>query len=123
MTQEAALYGFFSSFGIPAYPNTAVPKDPVLPYLTYPPVSGYWESVVNATVQIWMRTESEAEINAKARHVADAIGDRAVLLCDNGAIALTMGEPWAIPGAAQDENTLKLRQLNVRINYFTDYWR
>lgn len=120
MTQEAALYNFFNSFGIPAYPNTAVPKDPVLPYITYPPVSGYWENIANATVHLWMRTTSEAEINRKAREIADRIGDLETLICDGGVIALTMGNPWVVPASAQDENTLKLRQINVTIAFFTD---
>lgn len=34
MTATEALYKFFSGFGLPAYPDTAVPQDTVMPYLT-----------------------------------------------------------------------------------------
>ena len=118
MTQEAALYEFFNSFGVPAYPNTAVPKDPILPYLTYQAVSGFFGDTSYITVQIWMRTESEAQINRKAREIGEAIGNGGIQLeCDGGTLWLTRGSPWAVPANAQDENSLKLRQLNVTINH------
>lgn len=120
MTQEAALYNFFNSFGVPAYPNTAIPKDPVLPYITYPAASGYFGDDTSATVQLWMRTESEAEINAVARRIGDDIGfGGKILHCDTGALWITRGTPWVIAASAQDENTLKLRQMNVSIQHLT----
>jgi len=119
MTQEAAVYRFFNSFGMPAYPSTAVPQDPVLPYLTYQPVSGYWEGTANITVQLWMRTESEAVINAKARQIGDAIGYYRTLECDGGIIVMSRGDPFSVPASAQDEPVLKLRQLNVRLEFLT----
>ncbi len=73
MTKDEALYRFFSGFGIPAYPDTAVlnengEPDVVLPYLTYTPVFDAWGGEpVSLTVNLWYRTESEAVPNAKAR--------------------------------------------------------
>lgn len=119
MTQEAAIYNFFNQFGIPGYPTTAVPQDPVLPYLTYQPTSGYWENISNITVQVWMRTESEATINAKAREIGDTIGFFHLLPCDGGVIKVSRGDPFSIPANAQDDPALKLRQLNVRLEFLT----
>lgn len=35
MTKEAALYNFWSMFGITAYEENAVPSDAKFPYITY----------------------------------------------------------------------------------------
>lgn len=118
MTQEAVQHKFWSGFGIPAYPNTAVPKNPVLPYLTYQAVSGYDMDISNPTVQLWYWTDSEAIPNAKADEIARAIGSGGVYLqCDGGAIWIQRGTPWRIAANADGENSLKLRQLNVQIEF------
>ena len=58
MTKEAALYQFFSSFGLEAYAETAVPEDAVFPYLTYQAAtSAFEEGEVSLTVNLWYHTE------------------------------------------------------------------
>lgn len=118
MTQEAAQQRFWESFGIPAYPNTAVPKNPQLPYLTYQQMSGYWNEEVSPTVQLWYYSESEAEPNEKAREIGNAIGFGVTISCDDGIIHIQRGEPWRVAANAQEDSALKLRQLNVRMQFF-----
>lgn len=121
MTQEAAQQNFWASFGIPAYPNTAVPKNPQLPYLTYQAVSGFLGNISNPAIQIWYWTESEAIPNAKADEIAKRIGQGGVILpCDGGAIWIKRGNPWRVSANAQDENSLKLRQLNATIEFIVN---
>ena len=38
MTPTAALYQFWSSFGITAYPSNRVPEDTAFPFITYEPI-------------------------------------------------------------------------------------
>ena len=38
MTPTAALYQFWSSFGITAYPSNRVPEDTAFPFITYDPI-------------------------------------------------------------------------------------
>lgn len=121
MTQTAALYKFFSSFDIDAYPNTGVPDEPVLPYLTYEvQQSAFNEGEVYITVQIWYKSDSEAKPNAKAKEIADAIGRGGhIIACDDGAIWIKRGSPWCIASNAEGDVTIKLRQLNVTLEYLT----
>lgn len=117
-TQEAAQFDFWNSFGLPAYPTTAVPKEPELPYLTYQAASAYFGDISNVTVQLWMWSELESEPNRIARQIAEAIGPGGVQLpCEGGTLWIQRGSPWLVPAAAQDENNLKLRQLNVTIRH------
>ena len=121
MTQTAAVYKFFSSFDIDAYPNTGVPEEPVLPYLTYEvQQSAFNEGEVYITVQIWYKSDSEAKPNAKAKEIADAIGRGGhIIACDDGAIWIKRGSPWCIASNAEGDVTIKLRQLNVTLEYLT----
>ena len=120
MTESAALLKFFQGFEIDAYPNTAVPDNTPLPYLTYEVQRASFGKEVYIIVQIWYKTNSEAIPNAKADEIAKAIGRGGKMLqCDGGALWLKMGSPWCISSNTENDNTLKLRQLNVTIEYLT----
>ena len=106
MTATEALYQFFSGFGLPAYPDTAVPHDTVMPYLTYSVSTGGWGDMpVALTCRLWYHTAKEAEPNAKAEEIARAIG--------RGGVQLLRGEPWCINAAHENDQSIKLRQLNI----------
>ena len=120
MTEIAALKDFFSGFEIDAYPNTAVPDKTPLPYLTYEVQRGDFGDECYITVQIWYKTSSEAKPNAKAEEIAKAIGRGGkVITCDGGAIWIKKGSPWCINSSAENDNTIKLRQLNITLEYLT----
>lgn len=122
MTPEAALYKFFSGFGIPAFAATSVPDKQPFPYITYDLVVGEWDGMESLlTANVWYRTESEAEPNAKVREISQRIGISGVTLpCDGGMLWLKRGTPWAqavnISGA---DEKVKRRYLNIDIEYLT----
>jgi hypothetical protein len=122
MTQEAAIYQFLSSFGIPAYAATSVPDQAMFPYVTYDLVLGEWgEPEVNLPVNVWYRTDSEAEPNAKVREISQALGRGGVLVpCDNGMLWLKKGSPWAqaVTVDGEDEK-VKRRYININIEFLT----
>lgn len=120
MTKGAALYSFFSGFGLDAYAANSVPDDVTFDYLTYTPVFDAWGgNPVSLTVNLWFYTTSEAKVNAKVEEISAAIGPGGVTLpCDNGFIWLKRGSPFAQPVA--DANTgVKRRYLNVTAEYMT----
>ena len=128
MTKDEALYRFFSGFGIPAYPDTAVlnengEPDVVLPYLTYTPVFDAWGGEpVSLTVNLWYRTESEAVPNAKAQELSQAIGmGGKILPCDGGYIWLKRGSPWCQNLSDETDPFIKRRYINVTAEYQTLY--
>lgn len=122
MTPEAAIYDFFSGFGIPAYASTSVPDEAEFPYITYDLVVGGWGSGESMlTANVWYRTDSEAVPNAKVREIGYAIGLSGVTLrCDGGMLWLKRGTPWAqaVNVSGEDEK-VKRRYLNIDIEYLT----
>lgn len=119
-TIGAALHSFFSGFGIPAYPHTAVPDQAAMPYLTYTPIFGYAFDQAGITVNLWYRTESEASPNAKAAEIAETLGDGGVMVaCQGGGVWLTRGSPFCQSLTDEDDNTIKRRYINVTAQFVT----
>ena len=122
MTPEAAIYQFLSGFGIPAYASSSVPDQAEFPYITYDLSLGYWgQTEVNMPVNVWYRTESEAEPNAKVREISDTLGIGGVTApCDGGMLWLKRGEPWvqAMSIEGEDEK-VKRRYVNINIEFLT----
>jgi hypothetical protein len=121
MTKAAALYQFFSGFGIAAYASTAVPDDVTFPYLTYEVITSAWEGgEVGLTVNLWYYTESEATPNAKAQELSEALGIGGKLLkCDGGYIWLKRGSPWCQSLTDDTSPTIKRRYINISAEYLT----
>jgi hypothetical protein len=122
MTPEAAIYRFLNGFGIPAYASSSVPDQAPFPYITYDLVLGEWgEAEVNMPVNVWYRTESEAEPNAKVREIGAAIGHGGKLIpCDGGALWLKKGSPWAQAVSIEGEDEkVKRRYVNINIETLT----
>lgn len=119
MTPDAAINLFFNGFGIPAFPETAVPDKQNMPYITYPlVVSRFDELPVNLTVYIWYKTESEAIPTAKGMEIMDAIGRGGCTVpVDGGYIWLYMGSP-ALRAVPDEDNSIKRRALNITAEYF-----
>lgn len=119
MTPEAAVYQFFSGFGIPAYAATATPSDAEFPYLTYELAVGDWDSgEVNLTVDVWYRTDSEAVLNAKVREIAATVTRGGVNVpCDGGMLWIKKGSPWAQAVRVEGDDRVKRRYLNIDIEY------
>lgn len=122
MTKAAALYQFFSSFGMPAYTSTSVPDDVKFPYLTYELITSAFEAgEVGLTVNLWFYTTSEAAPNAKAQELSEAIGmGGKILRCDGGGIWLKRGSPWCQSLSDETSPTIKRRYINVTAEYLTE---
>lgn len=123
MTKEAALHKFFSSFGMKAYPASAVPDDGRLPYLTYEMITSAWETgEVALTVNLWFYTTGEAAPNAKAGELSQAIGPGGrVFPCDGGYIWLKRGSPWCQSLGEETDPNIKRRYINVTAEFLTLY--
>lgn len=127
MTPEAAIYRWLNGFGIPAYASSSVPDQTSdmwrgFPYITYDIVLGEWdEAEVNMPVNVWYRTESEAEPNAKVREIGEAIGlGGTVIKCDGGALWIKKGSPWAQAVVIDGEDPMvKRRYVNINIEFLT----
>lgn len=120
MTKGAALQAFFESI-LPAYAASAVPDDVVFPYLTYELITSAWDGgEVGLTVNLWFYTTREAEPNAKAEELSEAIGYGGKMLkCDGGYIWLKRGSPWCQNLSDETDRKIKRRYINVTVEYLT----
>lgn len=122
MTKDKALQNWFSGFGLPAYAETAVPKDAKFPWLTYQFAAGAFdEGEAGLTVNLWFHTTGEAGPNAKAQALSDAIGPGgAVLPCDGGYIWLKRGSPWCQSLTDEGDRRVKRRYINMTAEFLTE---
>ena len=85
MTSTAAdLYEFYNGFELPAYEVNTVPDDVELPYITYSFSEPQYQSPVSHYAQVFMRTNSNKALLAKAGEIVTAIGEGVVL--SNGVV-------------------------------------
>ena len=120
MTTAAALYQFWSGFGLTAYEENTVPTDATFPYITYQLVTDSFGSEVPAAASLWYRSESWMEINVKTYEISHRI-DRGgkMIACDGGAIWLKRGKPFAQNMCDESDDLIKRKYLNITAEFIT----
>lgn len=123
MTKEAALHAFYSSFGLKAYEENAVPTGddaPDFPYLTYSVSSDSLGTDVALTASLWYRGTSWVQANAKADEISRRIGRGGkILSCDGGAIWLQRGTPFAQSMGDESDDQIKRKYINITAEFLT----
>lgn len=123
MTKEAALYNFWSIFGLPAYEENSVPTGEdgaEFPYITYQVVADSFGSDVALTASVWYRSTSWKEANAKAQEISDKISRGGVTLaCDGGIIWIRRGVPFAQSMGDESDDIIKRKYLNITAEFMT----
>lgn len=118
MTSGSAIKDFFDSFGIDAYPSTAVDSKATMPYLTYSaPINDITASSSSSwVVNLYYRSTSEAIPNAKVKEISDRLKNGGVLLkCDEGRIWIQKGEPFAQAVTDPSDLSIKRRYINLSV--------
>ena len=120
MTKAAAIYQFWSGFGIAAYEENTVPEDAAFPYLTYQLVTDSFDRDVAATASLWYRGESWTAINAKTEEISQKISRGGkIIACDGGAIWLKRGQPFAQSMGDESDDLIKRKYLNITAEFLT----
>ena len=120
MTKAAAIYQFWSSFGLTAYEENTVPTDAAFPYITYQLVTDSFDYEIPLTASIWYRSESWTAINAKTEEVSQKISRGGKFVpCDGGAIWLKRGQPFAQSMGDESDNLIKRKYLNITAEFMT----
>ena len=120
MTKAAAIYQFWSGFGLTAYEENTVPTDAAFPYVTYQFVTDSFDREVAATASLWYRGESWTAINTKTEEISAHIGlGGKIIKCDGGRIWIKRGQPFAQNMGDESDDLIKRKYLNVTIEYFT----
>lgn len=120
MTKAAALNKFFNTFGMTAYPSSAVPDDVIFPYLTYEMATGdVYSGDLAIVVNLWFYTTSEKIPNDKVEQISEAIGLGGVTVpYDGGAVWIKKGSPFSRNLNDENNNTVKRRVINLSLEYF-----
>lgn len=123
MTKEAALFNFYSSFGLPVHEENSVPTGenaPKFPYITYELVTDDFGGETALTASLWYRSETLVKINAKTKEISAAIGRGGVFLpCDGGAIWIKRGTPFAQSMSDDSDELIKRKLLNLTAEFIT----
>lgn len=120
MTKAAAIYKFWSSFGLTAYEENTVPTDADFPYITYQLVTDSFDREIPITASLWYRSESWTGINAKTEEISQKISRGGkVISCDGGAIWLKRGQPFAQNMGDESDDLIKRKYLNITAEFMT----
>ena len=120
MTKAAAIYQFWSSFGLTAYEENTVPTDAAFPYISYQLVTDSFDREVAATASLWYRSESWTAINAKTEEISQKISRGGkIISCDGGAIWLKRGQPFAQNMDDESDDLIKRKYLNITAEFMT----
>ena len=120
MTKAAAIYQFWSSFGLTAYEENSAPTDAVFPYVTYQLVTDSFDREVAATASLWYRGESWTAINAKTEEISAHIGlGGKIIKSDGGRIWIKRGQPFAQNMGDESDDLIKRKYLNLTFEFFT----
>ena len=120
MTKAAAIYQFWSSFGLTAYEENTVPDDAAFPYITYQLVTDSFDREIPLSASLWYRSESWTGINAKTEEISQKISRGGkIISCDGGAIWLKRGQPFAQNMVDESDNLIKRKYLNITAEFMT----
>ena len=120
MTKAAAIYQFWSSFGLTAYEENTVPDDADFPYITYQLVTDSFDREIPLTASLWYRSESWTAINGKTEEISQKISRGGkIIACDGGAIWLKRGQPFAQNMRDESDDLIKRKYLNITAEFVT----
>ena len=120
MTKAAAIYQFWNSFGLTAYEENTVPDDAAFPYITYQLVTDSFDREIPLTASLWYRSESWTGINAKTEEISHKISHGGkIIACDDGAIWLKRGQPFAQNMGDESDDLIKRKYINITAEFIT----
>lgn len=122
MDKAQAIHEFWSSFELPAYDESSVPDNAVMPYITYNVVTDGMGSVLPLHGSLWYRTTSWESISKKAEDIAQALGENGYLIkkIDDGYVWMQKGRPFAQRMTDEDEQVRRI-YVNVTAEFLTAY--
>ena len=120
MTKAAAIYQFWSGFGLTAYEENSVPDEAQFPYIAYQLVTDSFDHEAPVTASLWYRSESWTAINAKTEEISQKISRGGkVIACDGGAIWLKRGQPFSQNMGDESDDLIKRKYLNITAEFMT----
>ena len=121
MDREQALHRFWSSFGLSAWDENAVPSGSELPYLTYSVATAEMGEDVLLGASVWYKSASWAAITQKVEEIGSAIGNGGILLpYRNGRLWIRKGSPFSQRMGDPDDPMIRRIYLNIVAEYLEE---
>ena len=120
MTKAAAIYQFWNSFGLTAYEEKSVPDDAAFPYITYQLVTDSFDREIPLTASPRYRRARWTAIHANTDAISQKISRGGkIISCDDGAIWLKRGQPFAQNMGDESDDLIKRKYLNITAEFMT----
>lgn len=118
-----ALYQFWSGFGLPAYDTHSVPKDAVMPYITYETAEDMLDNVLSLSASLWYNSTTWADIEAKANVIAYTITNThtPVPITQGGYMWIKRGSPFMQRMNDPASDTIRRIYINIEAEFLTAY--
>lgn len=121
MTKAEAIHAFWSSFGLPAYEESAVPPGTAMPFITYTYAADSYSRECALTAELWYRSTSWTKANMKAEEIGREIGFGGTLLpCDGGKIWIRRGTPFERSLKESADPGVRRKTINITAAYMTN---
>lgn len=119
MDKWQAIHSMWSSFGLPAYDETDVPDDAVMPYITYSaPVSSFEQPIVMSG-SIWYRSTSWEDISQKTNLIAEYLRGYRLIKIDGGYLHVSEGSPFA-QRTKDEDSAVRRIYITIDAEFFTE---
>ena len=116
MNKFAALKAYWSGFGLPAYEESTVPTNAVMPYITYEVATGSLNGSVPLSASVWYRGTSWAPCMQKVTAIEPYI-DRQVKI-DGGYLKVRRNENnFAQPMSDPADELIRRMRLSVEAEF------
>lgn len=116
MNKAQAIQTFFESFGVPAYEESTVTDNAVMPYITYSMVSDSIDHPIAMAASIWDKTYSWENVSRIADAISDALVQVKSIPLDIGYIYITRGTPFA-QRMVDEDDTIRRIYINLMVEY------
>jgi hypothetical protein len=120
MDKWQAQYNFWSSFGVPAFEESAVPDSGKVsfPYITYQAMSAPFGNVTYPNANIWSRSTSWEEADAISDLIENTIKNGgAVVPYDGGIIWVVSEDTFSRSLADPSDNMIRRKLLSVALHF------
>ena len=123
MDKNQTIHAFWSSFGLKAYEENAVPTGrdaPPFPYITYTAPTDSFGYDVLITASVWYRDSSWQDVVRKVQEISETVGYGGVVVgFDGGRIWLRRGHPFSNRMGDPSDDQIKRINLNLDAEFIS----
>ena len=133
MNKQQAYNAFWSSFGVLAFEENAVPDDEVInslitagvatskfPMITYQVLTDDLGNSIFPTASIYDRSSSWERADTLSNLISARITAMNTIKLDNGRMFITKGAPFAQHDSAEEDVAIKRIILNIGVEFLTE---